>query len=133
MVLRVRPITNDEGNRLRTSIRHSDDLIEMKRAQVILASAQGFTVQKILVFSGMTEGYIRTLIHQFNTDGLAMFKPRWNPGDRHKYSKETRVSWWPSPPADLGIWVFPSVSGVFADYETPRWREESWNRSPWSG
>jgi transposase len=106
MVLRVRPITNHEGNRLRTSIRHSDDLIEMKRAQVILASAQGFTVQKIFVFSGMSEGYIRTLIHQFNADGLAMLKPRWNPGNRHKFSKETRdrlVALATSRPRDLGL------------------------------
>jgi transposase len=106
MVLRVRPITNAEGIHLRTSIRHSDDLIEMKRAQVILASAQGFTVQKILVFSGMSEGYIRTLIHQFNADGLAMLKPRWNPGDRHKFSKETRgrlVALATSRPRDLGL------------------------------
>jgi len=106
MVLRVRPITNEEGNHLRTSIRHSDDLIEMKRAQVILGSAQGFTVQKILIFLGMTEGYIRTLIHQFNSDGLAILKPRWNPGDRHKFSKETRgrlVALATSRPRDLGL------------------------------
>jgi transposase len=106
MVLRVRPITNEEGNHLRTSIRHSDDLIEMKRAQVILGSAQGFTVQKIGIFSGMSDGYIRTLIHQFNTDGLAMLKPRWNPGNRHKFSKETRnrlVALATSRPRDLGL------------------------------
>jgi transposase len=106
MVLRVREITNEEGNRLRTSIRHSDDLIEMKRAQVILASAQRFTVQKIAMISQMSEGYIRTLIHRFNEDGVAMLKPRWNPGDRHKFSIETRdrlVALATSRPRDLGL------------------------------
>jgi hypothetical protein len=106
MVLRVREITNEEGNRLRTSIRHSHDLIEMKRAQVILASAQRFTVQKISIFSGMSDGYIRILIHRFNADGLAMLKPRWNPGNRHKFSKETRdrlVALATSRPRDLGL------------------------------
>jgi transposase len=106
MVLRVRSVTNEEGNSLRTSIRHSNDPIEMKRAQVILASAQGFRVQQIYVFSGMTEGYIRTLIHQFNTDGLAMVKPRWNPGDRHKFSQHTRdrlVALALGRPRDLGL------------------------------
>jgi Winged helix-turn helix len=89
MVLRVREISNEEGNRLRTAVRHSKDLIEMKRAQVILASAQRFTVQRIAMFSGMSDGYIRILIHSFNEEGLAMLKPRWNPGHRHKFSKET--------------------------------------------
>ena len=43
---------------------------------MILASAQGFPVQYISRFSRMTEDYIRTLIHQFETDRLAMVKPR---------------------------------------------------------
>lgn len=41
----------------------------MKRAQVILASAQRFTVQRIAQFSGMSDGYIRILIHAFNEEG----------------------------------------------------------------
>lgn len=106
MVLRVREISNEEGNRLRTAVRHSKDLIEMKRAQVILASAQRFTVQRIAIFSGMSDGYIRILIHSFNDEGLAMLKPRWNPGNRHKFSKETRarlVALATSRPRDLGL------------------------------
>ncbi len=106
MVLRVREISNEEGNRLRTAVRHSKDLIEMKRAQVILASAQRFTVQRIAQFSGMSDGYIRILIHAFNDEGLTMLKPRWNPGHRHKVSKETRgrlVALATSRPRDLGL------------------------------
>jgi transposase len=106
MVLRVREISNEEGNRLRTAVRHSKDLIEMKLAQVILASAQRFTVQKIAVFSGMSDRYIRILIHAFNDEGLAMLKPRWNPGNRHRFSKETRarlVALATSRPRDLGL------------------------------
>jgi len=106
MVLRVREISNEEGNRLRSAVRHSKDLIEMKRAQVILASAQRFTVQRIAMFSGMSDGYIRILIHAFNDEGLTMLKPRWNPGHRHKFSKETRdrlVTLATSRPRDLGL------------------------------
>jgi hypothetical protein len=89
MVLRVRESSGAEGNGLRTAVRHSKDLIEMKRAQVILASDQRFTVQRIATFSGMSDRYIRILIHAFNDEGLTMLKPRWNPGHRHRFSKET--------------------------------------------
>ena len=106
MVLRVREISNEGGNRLRIAVRHSKNLIEMKRAQVILASVQRFTVQRIAMFSGMSDGYIRVLIHAFNDEGQTMLKPRWNPGNRHKFSKETRgqlVALATSRPRDLGL------------------------------
>ena len=47
MVLHVRPITNAEGNRLRKVVRRGKDPIEVKRAQVILSSAQGLTPPRI--------------------------------------------------------------------------------------
>ena len=106
MTLRIRDVTNEEGNKLRTIVRHGKDPIEVKRAQVILASAQGFTVQYISRFSLMTEDYIRTLIHQFETDRLAMVKPRWDPGNRRKFSEEAReriVALATSRPRDLGL------------------------------
>lgn len=106
MVLRVREISNDKGRHLQRVLHRSDDPIEMKRAQVILASAQHFTVQKIAQFTGMTEGYIRTLIHQFNDDGLSMLKPRWNPGNCRKFDDHARkriVELATSRPRDLGL------------------------------
>ena len=62
MVIHVRTITNGEGNRLRDIVRHGRDPIEMKRAQVILSSAQGFTPQKISDIVLLTPEYVRTLI-----------------------------------------------------------------------
>ena len=106
MTLRIRDISNEEGNALRRAVRHSKDPIEWKRAQVILASAQGFTVQYISRFTLMTEDYIRTLIHQFERDLLAMLKPRWDPGNRRKFSDTAReriVALATSRPRDLGL------------------------------
>jgi hypothetical protein len=40
----------------------------MERAQVILASAEGFTAQYISRLTLMTEDYIHTLIHPFEKD-----------------------------------------------------------------
>ena len=54
----------------------------------------------------MTDDYIRTLIHQFERDRLAMLKPRWDPGNRRKFSDKAReriVSLATSRPRDLGL------------------------------
>ena len=72
----------------------------------MLASAQGFTVQYISRFTLMSEDYIRTLIHQFERDRPAMLKPRWDPGNRRKFSEKAReriVSLATSRPRDLGL------------------------------
>ena len=62
MVIRVCEITDEEGNKLRRIVRHHQSTIEVKRAQVILASAQGFTPPKLAVIALMSEDYVRTLI-----------------------------------------------------------------------
>ena len=106
MTLRIRDSTNEEGNRLRQIVRRGKDPIEVKRAQVILASAQGFPVQYISRFSLMSEDYIRTRIHPFETDRLAMIKPRWDPGNRSRFSEEARekiVALATSRPRALGL------------------------------
>ena len=52
--------------------------IEAKRAQVIMASAQGFTPPKIAVIALMSEDYVRQLIHAFNLHGFST--PQTPPG-----------------------------------------------------
>ena len=106
MTLRIRDIRNEEGHTLRRPVRHNKDHIEWKRAQVTLTPAQWITVQYICHFTLMTEGYIRTLIHQFERERLAMLKPRWDPGNRHKFSDTVReriVALATSRPRDLGL------------------------------
>ena len=106
MVIHVRPITNEEGNRLANIVRHGKDPIELRRAQVILSSAQGFTPPKIGKIVLMTEGYVRTLIHSFNLHGFKMLKPDWRPGGNRKFTdkeKKELVSLATSRPSDLGL------------------------------
>lgn len=106
MVVRVRPITDEEGNKLRRIVRHGQDAIEVKRAQVILASAQGFTPPKIGLIALMSEDYVRQLIHAFNLHGFAMLKPHWGPGPKAKFSDEQRqalVALATSRPKDLEL------------------------------
>jgi transposase len=106
VVIHVRPITNEEGNRLRGIVRHGKDPIELKRAQVILSSAQGFTPPRISDIVLMTPEYVRELINRFNEEGFEMLKPQWKPGGNKKFTpeqKERLVSLATSRPKDLGL------------------------------
>ncbi len=106
MVISVRPITNEEGNKLLRIVRHGREPVEVRRAQVILASAQGFTPPKISRIVMMSEGYIRELIHLFNDSGMAMLKPSWKPGGNYKFTEEQKerlVALATSRPKDLGL------------------------------
>jgi hypothetical protein len=47
MCIYVREITNEEGNQLKRILRRSSDSFKVKRAQVILASAQRMRVPEI--------------------------------------------------------------------------------------
>jgi DDE superfamily endonuclease len=106
MVIHVRSITNEEGNKLRSIVRRSKDPIEIRRAQVVLASAQGFAPPKIGEIVLMTPGYVRTLLHSFNLHGFKMLQPDWKPGGNRKFTDEEKqelVSLATSRPSDLGL------------------------------
>ncbi len=79
MVIHVRPITNAEGSRLKTIVRHSKAPIELRRSQVVLSSAQGFTPPYNERPVGMSIDYVRTLILQFNSDGMDVLKQKCEP------------------------------------------------------
>ena len=124
MVIHVRAITNAEGNRLRTIVRHPKDPIELRRAQVVLSSAQGFTPPYIARLVGMSVDYVRTLIHQFNSDGMDMLRPKWKPGGSYKFTdrqKEQLVELATSRPKDTGL--------PFAQWSLSRIRDEAVRRS----
>lgn len=120
MVVRVRELTNEEGNKLRRIVRHGQDAIEVKRAQVILASAQGASPPKISEIALMSEDYIRELIHAFNEHGFAMLKPKWGPGRPPKFSDEQRralVDLATSRPRELDL--------PYAEWSLSRLREQA--------
>lgn len=120
MVVRVRPIRNEEGKRLAHICRRPTDPIELRRAQVILSSAQGFTPPYIARMVGLSPGWVRTLIHQFNLHGFKMLKPQWVAGGNWKFTDEQRealLSLATSRPRHLGL--------PFAQWSLARLRDEA--------
>ncbi len=55
MVIRTREINDEEGDKFRRIVRHHQSAIEVKRAQVIPATAQGFTPPRIAVIALISE------------------------------------------------------------------------------
>ena len=79
--LRVRDLTNDEGQRLLRIVRRSSgSVVTWRRAQMILWSAQGMDVGQISGLAFTSPDRVRAVIHNFNADGFDSLYPRYAGG-----------------------------------------------------
>lgn len=79
--VRVRAITNEEGNRLLRIVRRSSgSVVTWRRAQMILLSAQGMDAGRIAQVTFTSPDRVRDVIHNFNTDGFDALYPRYRGG-----------------------------------------------------
>ena len=90
MCLYVRSITVPEGRSLQRIVRTDSDRIKMRRAQVVLASAQGSRVPDIARRLYFSEAHVRTIIKSFNDQGFAALGPKYGVGRPPKFSEEQR-------------------------------------------
>ena len=91
--VRVREITNDEGNRLlRTVRRDSGSVVTWRRAQIVLLSAQGMDVPQIAQVSFTSADRVRDVIHNFNSDGFDSLRPKYAGGRPPKFDAEARAA-----------------------------------------
>jgi hypothetical protein len=75
--VRVRAISNEEGNRLLRIVRRgSGSVVTWRRAQMILLSAQAMEVPQIARVTFTSEDRVRDVIHNFNADGFDALYPR---------------------------------------------------------
>ena len=108
MKLHVRPLLNEEGKRLSRTARKTNNVITLRRAQVILHSAQGFTPPKIAEMLGLWVEWTRHIIHEFNENGFDSLKPlpnRGGTGRLRKFVDEIRlemVNMALMPPSSMG-------------------------------
>ena len=69
--VRVREISDDEGNRLKRMVRRgSGSVVTWRRAQMVLWSAQGMSVAQIAGLAFTSEDRVRDVLHNFNADGF---------------------------------------------------------------
>ena len=89
--VRVRDISNDEGNRLLRVVRRgSGSVVKWRRAQIVLWSAQGMDVPQIGKIAFTSEDRVRAVIHNFNADGFASLEPRYGGGRPPKFTLPER-------------------------------------------
>ena len=79
--VRVRDITNDEGNRLLRIVRRSSgSVVTWRRAQMVLLSTQGMDVGQIAQVTFASPDRVRDVLHNFNLDGFDALYPRYAGG-----------------------------------------------------
>jgi transposase len=117
MCIYVREITNEEGAQLKRILRRVNDSFKVKRAQVILASAQKMKVPEIAKNFGFSSDYVSYVIHGFNDRGFEVLESKYeNCGSSPKFSNEQRqivVDIALSKPRDFGLpfteWSLPKL------------------------
>ncbi|MFC4768419.1 helix-turn-helix domain-containing protein, partial [Effusibacillus consociatus] len=106
MAMYVRDITNEEGNKLHRIARKGADSVEVRRALVVLASAQKMKVPEISELYHMSKEHIRHIIRLFNEKGLDALKPQYGGGRPRTFTEEQRadiVELAQIPPKTLGL------------------------------
>jgi transposase len=79
--VRVRQISNDEGNRLLRILRRSSgSVVTWRRAQMVLLSAQGTDPAQIARVTFTSPERVRDVLHNFNLDGFSSLYPRYRGG-----------------------------------------------------
>src|SRR5438132_3419032 len=89
--VRVREISNEEGNRLLRIVRRSSgSVVTWRRAQMVLLSAQRMDVAEIARVAFTSEDRVRAVIHNFNADGFESLYPRYAGGRPPTFSLSQR-------------------------------------------
>lgn len=109
----VRPVSMEEGQRLQRISRTAKDPVRLRRAIVVMMSAQGQAVRDIVSLMQVSEDYVRDVVHAFNERGFDALDPKWSGGRpktiddrmRERICLIARTS-----PADWGIAAFSTWS-----------------------
>jgi hypothetical protein len=81
--VRVREVTNDEGNWLLRFVRRSSgSVVTWRRAQMVVLPAQGMDVAQIARVAFTSPDRVRAVLHNFDEDGFDSLVPA-TPGADH--------------------------------------------------
>ncbi|WP_063917860.1 helix-turn-helix domain-containing protein [Nocardia africana] len=70
----------EEGQKLARIAKTAKVPVRMRRAIVVMASAQRQPVPLIAKLMQVSEDYVREVIHAFNEKGFAALDPKWSGG-----------------------------------------------------
>ena len=89
--LRVREISNEEGNRLLRIVRRSSgSVVTWRRAHMVLLSAQGMDIEQISQVAFSSPDRVRDVINNFNQDGFESLYPKYAGGRPPTFSLPQR-------------------------------------------
>jgi transposase len=86
----VRPVSMAEGQRLQRIGRTAKDPVKLRRAIVVLMSAQGQSAPDIAHLLDCSQEYVRGVIHDFNAFGFKALDPKWSGGRPRAISEQVR-------------------------------------------
>ncbi|WP_236567533.1 IS630 family transposase [Nocardia sp. CY41] len=86
----VRAVNLEEGRKLAQVARPSKQPIRMRRAVMVMASAQHQTVGSIARLMRVSESHVRQVIHDFDEKGFDALDPKWKGGRPVKTDSVTR-------------------------------------------
>src|SRR5690606_41679788 len=86
----VRDLTTKEGNQLRHIIRKGSHPVKVRRAMVILASAQKMTVPNIARLYHRSEDHVRRWVHRVNKEGMKWLHHRYGGSRPRTFTRRQR-------------------------------------------
>jgi transposase len=101
----VRSLGPEEAQRLVKITRTTRDRVRLRRAGIVLASAQGRSAADAAGMFAMKPQYAREVIHAFNEQGFAALDPKWSGGRPRRFGppvRETVCRVAKTPPQQLG-------------------------------
>ncbi|PWU62386.1 IS630 family transposase [Micromonospora globispora] len=121
--VRVRRLSDQEGQRLQRLVRRgTGSVVRLRRAMVVLASAGGNSVPVIARLVQADEDSVRQVIHRFNEMGMASLDPQWAGGRPRRISSDDEafiVATANTRPAKLGrpftCWSVRKLAEYLAD------------------
>ncbi len=122
-MLYVRPISNQEGESLLRMVRRGQNVTNSRRAEVILASAQGMEASEIAANYHFDVQHVRLIIRLFNEGGIEAIKAKKKPGRPVEFTPERQ-----SAIVELAL-VPPNVIGLpFTQWSLEKLRDEAVRR-----
>ncbi len=82
--VQTRSLRPHEGKKLVALMRQAKDAIAVRRAEIILASAQGDSAPEIAERLYFTPDYVRKVVHTFNEHGLGVLRAQYHNGGAPK-------------------------------------------------